>query len=154
MTVLIVGMTLLLGAVMYLLGQKTARQKDSDIIPNTLKPILDKLPTKDALDEEFRNEIQEQIKKHLDNSEYGPDQLAKDMGMSKNALLAKVKSVYNTVPVDIISRVRIQAATELLTQTELTISEIAYRVGFNDPKYFSRVYKKMTGISPTEARGK
>lgn len=150
MIVLIVGLTLLLGA--YLLGQKTSRQKESDKIPNVMKPILDKLPTKDVLDEEFRQEIQQQIKNHLDDSEYSSDQLAKDMGMSKNALVTKVKSVYNTVPIDVISRMRIQAATELLTQTELTISEVAYRTGYNDPKYFSRVYKKLTGISPSEVR--
>ena len=152
MVVLIVGLTLLLGAIMYLVGQKTSRQKEGDVIPNAMKPILDKLPTKDVLDEEFRQKIQQQIKNHLDDSDYGPDQLAKDMGMSKSSLMAKVKSVYNTVPIDIISRMRIQAATELLTQTELTISEVAYRIGYNDPKYFSRVYKKLTGMSPSEAR--
>ena len=76
------------------------------------------------------------------------------MGMSKNMLTSKIKSVYGILPVELMNRVRVQAATELLTQTELTISEIAYRVGFNDPKYFSRVYKKMTDISPTEARSK
>ena len=117
-----------------------------------MKPILDNIPTKDTVDEEFRNELQKQIKIHLDDSEFGPDQLAKCMGMSKKNLLAKVKSAYGTVPVDIISRMRIQAATELLTKTKLTISEVAYRTGFNDPKYFSRVYKKLTGMSPSEAR--
>lgn len=152
MVVLIIGLTALLAAAMYLLGQRTSKPKDDGKIPNTMKPILDNIPTKDTVDEEFRNELQKQIKIHLDDSEFGPDQLAKCMGLSKKNLLAKVKSAYGTVPVDIISRMRIQAATELLTKTRLTISEVAYRTGFNDPKYFSRVYKKLTGMSPSEAR--
>ena len=96
----------------------------------------------------------EHIKKHLDDSEFGTDQLAKELGISKTTLLSRIKSAYGTVPSEVISRVRIQAATELLEKTELTISEIAYRIGFNDPKYFSRVYKKITGKSPSEIRNK
>lgn len=128
--------------------------RNKETIPHTLKPILDRLPTKDAMDEQFRTDIRQYIVEHIGDSEYSPDRLAKDMGISKNVLGAKMKAIYGAAPVEVITRIRIQAATELLTQTELAIFEIAYRTGFNDPKYFSRVYKKQTGVSPTEARQK
>jgi AraC-like DNA-binding protein len=117
-------------------------------------PILNNLPTRDVVDEQFKSDLRKNIVNHIDDTEYSSDLLAKDMGMSKNTLTSRIKRTYGIFPVELINRIRIQAATELLTQTELTISEIAYRVGFNDPKYFSRVYKKMTGFSPTDIRTK
>lgn len=142
------------GCIMFFMGRKASPAEDNSTAPNTLKPILENLPTKNVVDEAFRKEILKQIKTHIDDSDYNSEQLAKDMCMSKSALLTKVKSVFGTVPVELIGRIRIQAATELLKQTELTISEVACRTGFNDPKYFSRVYKKYMGMSPTEARNK
>jgi transcriptional regulator GlxA family with amidase domain len=50
--------------------------------------------------------------------------------------------------------VRLKKARELLETSNLSISESAYQVGFNDPAWFSRVFKEEFGVSPTEARGK
>ena len=152
---LIVAMVILYAVTVYFLYRRRSPKKDTvEPVPNALKPILNNVPTKDVVEEQFRNNVIEHIKKHLDDSEFGTDQLAKELGISKTTLLSRIKSAYGTVPSEVISRVRIQAATELLEKTELTISEIAYRIGFNDPKYFSRVYKKITGKSPSEIRNK
>ena len=154
-TWLIIAMVVLYAVTVYFLYRRRSQKKDTvESVPNALKPILEDVPTKDVVEEQFRNEVLEHIKKHLNDSEFGTDQLAKELGISKTTLLSKIKSTYGTVPSEVISRVRIQAATELLEKTELTISEIAYRTGFNDPKYFSRVYKKITGKSPSEIRNK
>ena len=151
---LVIILMAVIAVMFYLLAKKHSKKDDADSTPNVLEPILDNLPTKEAVDELFRATVRKNIVENIGDAEYGPERLAKDMGMSKNMLTSKIKSVYGILPVELMNRVRVQAATELLTQTELTISEIAYRVGFNDPKYFSRVYKKMTDISPTEARSK
>lgn len=112
------------------------------------------IPTKDVVLETFRQNVRKIILIHIGESDFKADNLAKALGVSRKTLTIKIKEAYGFTPSDVITNYRIQAATELLTQTELTISEIAYRVGFNDPKYFSRVYKKLTGSSPTEARTK
>lgn len=149
---IIIILALIVSGTMFFMGRKAPKTKEVAETASALKPILDNIPTKDVVEEAFRNKVLKLIKDHIGDSEYNPEQLAKDMCMSKSALLSKVKRIFDTVPVELISRVRIQAATELLTQTELTISEVACRTGFNDPKYFSRVYKKFMGMSPSEAR--
>lgn len=143
-----------LGIMMYFIGKRHTHHNNEERTPNVLDPILNNLPTRDVVDEQFKSDLRKNIVNHIDDTEYSADLLAKDMGMSKNTLTSRIKRIYGIFPVELINRIRIQAATELLTQTELTISEIAYRVGFNDPKYFSRVYKKMTGFSPTGIRTK
>lgn len=148
----VIVLGIVIGIAIYAFGKNHSTTKGNENIPNVLEPILDKLPTKDVLEEQFRVDIRKHIVEHIDDSQYGSDLLAKDMGISKNGLVSKVKDAFGVVPVELINRIRIQAATELLTQTELTVSEVAYRVGFNDPKYFSRVYKKMTGESPSDTR--
>ncbi len=114
--------------------------------------ILTDIPTKDVVDGQFRKEVRQCILDHLNDSEYGSTELAADLCLSKSMLHSKIKNVFGITPTELITQVRIQAATELITETQLSISEIAYMVGFNDPKYFSRVYKKMTNNSPTDIR--
>lgn len=145
---------ILVAIIIFTYQRKLEKKKTEAGLPNVLKPILEDIPTQDAVDEQFKNDVIAQIKRHLDDSLFSPDALAQEMGLSRSMFLSKVKKGFGTVPVDVINRVRIHAATELLTNTELTISEIAYRVGFNDPKYFSRVYKKNAGVSPSEIRKK
>ena len=150
---LIIAMVILYAVTVYYLYRRHTQKKEAiESLPNALKPILNDVPTKDVVEEQFRNDVIGHIKNHIDDSEFNTEQQAKELGISKTTLLSKVKSTYGTVPSEVITRVRIQAATELLEKTELTISEIAYRIGFNDPKYFSRVYKKITGKSPSEIR--
>ena len=72
--------------------------------------------------------------------------------MTKTAVVSGIKTLYGIAPTELINRIRIQAAEEMLAKTDLTISEIAYRTGFNDPKYFSRVYKRFAGCTPSETR--
>ena len=52
--------------------------------------------------------------------------------------------------VEYLSRVRIENAKKMLTESEASIKEISYSVGFSDPNYFSRAFKKYEGVSPTE----
>ena len=53
-------------------------------------------------------------------------------------------------PLDLLREARIKRACQLLTTTELTVSEVAYRCGFTDPKYFSRCFKSSVGQSPSD----
>ncbi|MDE7145485.1 MAG: AraC family transcriptional regulator, partial [Duncaniella sp.] len=66
----------------------------------------------------------------------------------------KIKSLLGVSPSDFLRRIRMQRAEKLITDTSLTFSEIAFSVGFSDPKYFTKCFKKDTGVTPSEYRKK
>lgn len=79
-------------------------------------------------------------------------QLAKAVGVSENYLSQIFRQELGISPWECLSRLRIQKAKELLTSTDRSITEVACQVGFDDPAYFSRVFKKMVGKSPQAFR--
>jgi AraC-like DNA-binding protein/quercetin dioxygenase-like cupin family protein len=79
-------------------------------------------------------------------------ELAKKASMSGITLYRMFKKAFNMSPVNYILSVRIAAARRLLAETELNISEIAWRTGFPDSNYFSRSFKKLTNVSPRHYR--
>ena len=79
-------------------------------------------------------------------------ELAEQVGVSENYLSQIFRQELGISPWECLSRLRIQKAKELLTETEETITHIATRVGFNDSAYFSRVFHKTTGASPQDYR--
>lgn len=78
--------------------------------------------------------------------------LAKKASMSEITLYRMFKKAFSMSPVNYILSVRVAAARRLLTETELDISEIAWRTGFADSNYFSRTFKKIIGFSPRSYR--
>jgi signal transduction histidine kinase/DNA-binding response OmpR family regulator/ligand-binding sensor domain-containing protein len=101
---------------------------------------------------EFIAKIRSIINDHLDDSTFGVDQLGHLMAMSNSQLYRKLMSQTGHSAQALIQSIRLSKAKELLTKTENNVSEIAYDCGFNDPEYFSRVFKKETGFSPTDYR--
>ena len=73
--------------------------------------------------------------------------------MSATQLNRKMKALTGETPMSFIRKVRLHRAKELLQNTQLTVAEIAYDVGFSDPSYFSRAFKKEFGERPTENKG-
>lgn len=77
---------------------------------------------------------------------------AEASGVSESNFYLYFKAWANKSPVDYRNEIRINAARSMLTNSDLSISEIAARTGFDDPYYFSRVFKKLTGVSPRAFR--
>ena len=86
----------------------------------------------------------------ISNSELSVDSFAQAMGMSRSVFYLNMKRVFGSTPNNFIQEARMARAKELLRTRSGNVSEVAYRCGFSDPKYFSRCFKKATGVSPSE----
>lgn len=108
-----------------------------------------KEPTKEDL---FLSKIHDIIDTNKQNSDLPIQFIAREMTMSYVQLYRKLKALTGITPVSYIRKYRLQVAMNLLRTTDMNVSEIAYEVGFNDPNYFSRVFKTEFGNSPLDYR--
>ena len=76
--------------------------------------------------------------------------LAERLSISRSVLHKKIVSLIGEPPVELIKRVRMTRAAELIEKKTGNISEIAYEVGYNNPAYFSECFKKEFGVSPSQ----
>ncbi|MDW3195254.1 MAG: AraC family transcriptional regulator [Cytophagales bacterium] len=96
-------------------------------------------------------ELRKVVRKHL-YSTLSTEELAKMCNMSLSTFNRNFKKEFNDSPVSYINHRRIEKAQELLQQSNKSIADIAYSTGFNDPLYFSRLFKRETKKSPTQYR--
>ena len=89
------------------------------------------------------------IEESYSNPDFSVKDLVGQMGMSHSVLFRKVKSITGQNINDMLVLIRLEKAHELLTQENVAVKEVAYQVGFSDPKYFSTRFKKKFGISPS-----
>ena len=101
-------------------------------------------------DEQFMQKVMEFIEEQMDNAELTIDEFAEHLMLSRTIFYRKLKSIIGLTPVDFIREVRIKRAAQLIDSGEYNFSQVAYMTGFNDPKYFSRRFKKIMGVTPTE----
>jgi transcriptional regulator GlxA family with amidase domain len=80
--------------------------------------------------------------------------LASQASMSLSHFFALFKRQVGTTPIDYLIHLRMERARDLLTTTDLSVKEIAAALGYDDPFYFSRVFKSVNGVAPTDFRQK
>jgi len=102
------------------------------------------------LDNKFFTKVTEIVDKFYTDSSFDVDQFASEMFVSRSQLYSKMKAITNLSANEYINTYRLKKSIELLTKGDLQISEVAYAVGFNDPKYFSRIFKKYYKQSPSD----
>jgi DNA-binding response OmpR family regulator len=100
------------------------------------------------LDQKFLEKATSRIKKNLDK-EFTVDDLCLEMGMSRSSLYNKVKALTGHSPSDFVRQVRMKAAADLLRSKKHTVSEVSDMLGYSDPKYFTEIFKKHYGITPS-----
>jgi len=110
---------------------------------------VDKM-TNNSVDEEFLNKVYAILEKSYQDSEFSASQFASEMFMSRSLLYKKIRAITDLNITDFINSFKLKKAVELMRESNLPISEVAFQVGFNDPKYFSRIFKKFYGMSPSE----
>ena len=92
------------------------------------------------------------VDQHLEDGEYGVEQLARDLCMERTGLYKKLTALTDTTPVAFIRSIRLRRAAALLQEGKLTVNEIAERTGFSSPSYFTKCFKKEFGVLPSEYR--
>jgi len=103
-----------------------------------------------SLDSNFMEQIMQLITKHYSDPEFNVNHIIDKIGMSRSVFYSKFKALSVHSINDLITGFRLKKAEELIRTTTLTISEIAIECGFNDPAYFSRIFKNKYDVSPTE----
>jgi AraC-like DNA-binding protein len=88
----------------------------------------------------------------MDDPSFTIEQLSREMGMSHAQLHRKMTALTGQSALKFVRALRLAKARQLLLQTDLNISEIAYQTGFNDPAYFSRVFSNEVGCAPSVFR--
>lgn len=98
----------------------------------------------------FLQKVETFIQKNLENSDYGVDELCRDLGMSRMNVYRKFQALSVPPPSDYIKSFRLKKAAELLKSSTASITEIAYEVGFTSPQYFAKCFKDVYGMTPRE----
>ncbi|WP_241348791.1 helix-turn-helix domain-containing protein [Belliella filtrata] len=126
---------------------KEKKQKDKPfIIDKVLKDVDESLPL--SPNEKLVREAFAKIRASFSNPDFKLESLAEEMKVSKIKLYRIFKEIIDKSPSDIIIQLRMEKAEKLLQQSQMNISEISYSCGFNDPKHFSKLFKKYHGVSP------
>jgi len=103
-----------------------------------------------SIDEVFLSQAVLKVEEKLSDDTFDFDQFAIDMATSKSTLYRKLKSLTDLSPVEFIRNIRLKHAAQMLTNNTGNISDIAFAVGFNDPKHFSKCFKTEFGLTPRE----
>lgn len=103
-----------------------------------------------SYDEQFMQQVMEVMEKEMDNSDLTIEEFAQKLGLGRTVFYQKLKSIIGLSPVDFIREMRIKRAVQLIDSGEYNFSQVAYMTGFNDPKYFSKCFKKQIGMTPSE----
>ncbi|TKG89616.1 response regulator [Puteibacter caeruleilacunae] len=106
-----------------------------------------------SADDKFIKKMIDTIQENLTDPEFNVNNLVKEMAVSRTLLHMKVKEILGLTTGELIRKIRMQKAAELILQQDMNIAEVAYACGFNDPKYFSRMFKSTYGMTPTEYAG-
>ncbi|TKG93386.1 hybrid sensor histidine kinase/response regulator [Puteibacter caeruleilacunae] len=130
----------------------TNRQRMQERFSSATSVEPEKIST-NKLDQKLIDQVMKIITNHLDNPELGVELLAAEINLSRSQLTRKMKELSGVSPGQFIQNYRLRNAGKLLKTTELNITEVAYKCGFSDPKYFSRNFKKLFGVSPSDYRG-
>ncbi|MCC8187864.1 MAG: response regulator [Bacteroides sp.] len=118
---------------------------------------IDPVPSEIAitsLDEKLIRRAVQYVEDHMNRSDLSVEELSRELGMSRVHLYKKLMAITGKSPIEFIRVIRLKRAAQLLRESQLNVSEIAYEVGFNSPKYFSKYFKEEFGVLPSDYKGR
>ena len=139
----------------YSLRVKREREEHARIVAQQQKQledmtaVLERTKAEQSMDERFVEQLQKTIEQHLDDSDFNVEALSEELSMSRAQLFRKTKTLMGISPVELIRHIRLRKAKQMLLNTDMTIQQVAYSVGFTSPSYFSKCYRELFGSLPT-----
>jgi DNA-binding response OmpR family regulator len=117
-------------------------QKQIEVNPHevTITPV----------DEKFLKQALEVVEKNMDNPEFSVEDLSRDMHMDRSTLYRKINSITGKTPIEFIRSIRLKRAAQLLEKSGMSVAEVAYEVGFNNPKNFTKFFKEEFKVTPSQ----
>lgn len=113
-------------------------------------PLSPKEIAVNSADERFLEKLNTVLEANFAKPDFGIETLAKEMAMSRMQLLRKIKALTGNKPSEVLKHFRLQRAAQLLAQGHASVSEVCYMVGFSTPAHFSRSFKELFEVSPSE----
>lgn len=101
-------------------------------------------------DKKFVEQVMRMTESNISNPNYSADDLEREIGISHAGLYRKFKKLFNMTPLEFVQHYRLKKSVELLQSGNYNVSDVAYMVGFSDPKYFSIVFKKYYGKNASD----
>ena len=105
-----------------------------------------------SLDQEFITNVLNYINKNISDNNLNVENLADELLLSRSKLYRKIKALTGLTANEFIRNVRLEKSKEILENSEFSISEICYKVGFSSPSYFTKCFKLQYGVLPKEVR--
>lgn len=141
-----ISMDLLESSIAQLLTEKDAYKKSSS---DSIVFDFSSVRMNSASDSLVAN-VLDAIKRNYENSEYSVDRLSLDVGISRVHLNRRLQAIMHVSPSALIREIRLRQAAYLLCSHEVSVSEVAYKVGFSSQTYFSTSFKERFGMTPKE----
>lgn len=125
------------------------RQKLRALFSNRELTVDPKKITVTSIDQKFLGQVLELLETNFSDPDFGMSQMQNDLAMSKTQLHRKLKALTNEAPGELLRNFRLKRAAQLLSQKEDSVTQIAYKVGFNNLSYFAKCFKELYGVVPS-----
>ncbi|MDA3930572.1 MAG: response regulator [Prolixibacteraceae bacterium] len=103
-----------------------------------------------SLDEKFLTKVKKLTEENMQEPDFSVEKLSLEIGISRAHLYNKLLALTGKTPIEYIRIMRIRRAAQLLQKSQLTVMEVAYEVGFNDPRYFTKHFKSEYKMTPSQ----
>ena len=130
-----------------------SREKLRELFGQKTSFTFPELPTS-SVDSRFMDSVYKYINDHLTDPGLHMDHFCREIGMSRSNFYRKLRSISDLNPNELIRNTRLQFSVKYLRETDLSISEIAYNVGFSSPSYYTKAFRGFFNVSPKDMREK
>ncbi len=131
-------------------GLENADKEDFNTAPEPVPESENGTVVVSSLDQKFLREALEVVESNMDNTDFNIPELCSELGMSRSTLYRKLHVLTGMSPVKFTRSLRLKRAASLLKQQFGNVSVVALEVGFQNPSYFSRLFRQSYEISPSK----